>query len=231
MKRLLSVVAGSAVALAMGVASAATISGTVKFDGAAPTLPPLQMSADPICAKQHAKPVTAETLVLGAGQTMGNVIVRVKSGLPAGKKFPAPSPAVIDQRGCLYTPHVVATTVGQPVKFTNSDETLHNIHGTGKANPGFNSAMPKTVKEKTQTFSKPEVVAIKCDVHPWMSGYIGVFDNPFFSVTKSDGKFTITGLDPGTYDIEVWHEKLGTQTAKVTVAASDTKTQDFTFKK
>ena len=90
--------------------------------------------------------------------------------------------------------------------------------------------MPPTLKETTTTFDKPEAIFhIKCDVHPWMSAYVGVFTHPFFSVTGTDGKFTISGLDAGTYEITAWHEKLGTQTASVTVGATDTKTQDFKF--
>ena len=99
-----------------------------------------------------------------------------------------------------------------------------------KINPAFNRGQPATVKEMTTAFPKPEAVfLVKCDVHPWMSAYISVFTHPFFSVTKTDGKFTISGLDAGSYEITVWHEKLGTQTAAVTVSGSDTKTQDFKF--
>jgi hypothetical protein len=90
--------------------------------------------------------------------------------------------------------------------------------------------MPGNVKEATTTFAKPEpVFQIKCDVHPWMSAYMGVFAHPFFSTTGPDGKFTIAGLDPGTYEITAWHERLGTQTATVTVAANETKPQNFKF--
>jgi uncharacterized protein (DUF2141 family) len=90
--------------------------------------------------------------------------------------------------------------------------------------------MPATLKETSTTFEKPEAVfMIKCDVHPWMSAYVSVFTHPFFSVTGTDGKFTIAGLDPGTYEITAWHERLGTQTAAVTVGANDKKTQDFKF--
>jgi plastocyanin len=219
-------------ALWPGVAQAASsITGTVTFDGKAPTLRPLAMDADPVCAKKHSAPVPNEMLVLGSGNTMGNVMVWVSKGLPAGKTWPAPSsPAVLDQNGCQYKPHVMGIMVGQTYKILNSDGILHNIHTLPKINPGFNKPMPGTLKETTTKFDKPEpIFNIKCDVHPWMQAYVGVFTNPFFSVTSADGKFTISGLDPGTYEITAWQERLGTKTATVTVGASGTKTQDFKF--
>jgi plastocyanin len=216
-----------------GVAFAAsTVTGTITFTGKPPALKPLAMDADPACAKKHAgKPVPAEMLVLGSGNTMANVIVWVSKGLPAGKKFPVPStPVTLDQNGCVYVPHAMGIMVGQAYRILNSDGILHNVHTLPKINPSFNRAMPATSKEATTTFTKPEpIFQIKCDVHPWMSAYIGVFEHPFFSATKTDGKFTISGLDAGTYVISAWHERLGTQTASVTVTGSDTKTTDFKF--
>jgi len=212
------------------VYAAGTITGTITFDGKVPTLKPLAMDADPVCAKKHAKPVPNEMLVLGNGNTMGNVMVWVSKGLPAGKTWPAPkTPVTLDQNGCMYVPHVMGIMVGQQYKILNSDGVLHNIHTLPKINAQFNKGMPPTLKEATTVFEKPEeVFHIKCDVHPWMSAYMAVFNHPFFSVTGPDGKFTISGLDPGTYQITAWHERLGTQSATVTVAA-DTKTQNFKF--
>ena len=120
--------------------------------------------------------------------------------------------------------------VGQPYKILNSDGILHNVHALPKINAGFNKPMPGNLKETTTTFNKPEdVFQIKCDVHPWMSAWIGVFTHPFFSTTSADGKFTIANLDPGTYEITAWHERLGMQKATVTVAANETKSQNFKF--
>jgi plastocyanin len=221
-----------AVSVWPGVAFAASsITGTVTFTGKAPTLKPLAMDADPACVKTHSAPAPNEMLVLGSGNTMGNVMVYVSKGLPAGKTWPAPTtPVVLDQKGCQYVPHVMGIMVGQTYKILNSDGILHNLHALPKINSGFNKPMPATVKETSATFSKAEAVfQIKCDVHPWMNAYVGVFTHPFYSVTSTDGKFTISGLDPGTYEITAWHERLGTQTASVTVAASGTKTQDFKF--
>lgn len=220
------------VSVCPGVAIAASsISGTITFDGKAPSLRPLAMDADPACAKKHSGPVANEMLALGSGGTMGNIMVWVSKGLPAGKTWPAPKTAVtLDQKGCQYVPHVMGIMVGQPYRILNSDGILHNIHTLPKVNPSFNKGMPATLKETTTSFAKPEAVFhIKCDVHPWMSAYVAVFTHPFFSVTKTDGKFDISGLDPGTYEITAWHEKLGTRTASITVGANDRKTQDFKF--
>jgi len=221
-----------AVSMWPGVAVAASsITGTITYDGKVPTLRPLAMEADPVCAKKHSGPVKNEMLALGSGNTMGNIMVWVSKGLPAGKTWPVPkAPVVLDQNGCQYKPHVMGIMVGQTYRILNSDGVLHNVHTLPKINPAFNKGMPATVKETTTSFGKPEAVFhIKCDVHPWMSAYVAVYTHPFFSVTATDGKFTIAGLDPGTYEITAWHEKLGTQTASVTVGGSDTKTQNFKF--
>jgi plastocyanin len=221
-----------AVSVWPGVAFAASsVTGTVTFEGKVPNLKPLAMDADPACAKKHSSPVPSEALVLGSANAMGNIMVWVSKGLPAGKTWPVPkAPAVLDQRGCQYLPHVMAVMAGQPYKILNSDGIVHNVHALPKVNKPFNRPMPATVKEATVTFDKPEPnFQIKCDVHPWMTAYVGVFSHPFFSVTGTDGKFTISGLDPGTYEITAWHERLGTQTASVTVGASDTKSQNFKF--
>jgi plastocyanin len=228
----LSLVAGLLTAtLWPGAALAANITGTITFDGKVPALKPLAMDAEPVCHKVHGgKPVANEMLVLGGGNTMGNIMVWVSKGLPAGKTYPAPkTPVVLDQKGCQYMPHVMGIMVGQPYRILNSDGILHNIHTLPKINPAFNRGQPATVKEMNTTFPKPEgMFQVKCDVHPCMSAYIGVFTHPFFSVTSTDGKFTISGLDAGSYEITAWHERLGTQTASVTVGAKDM-TQNFKF--
>jgi plastocyanin len=229
----LSLAAGLlAAALWPGVALAASsITGTVTFAGKAPVLRPIAMDAEPVCAKKHSGPAPNESLVLGTGNTMGNIMVWVSKGLPAGKTWPVPkTPVVLDQNGCQYKPHVMGIMVGQAYRILNSDGILHNIHTLPKINPSFNRGQPATVKEMTTNFPKPEAMfQIKCDVHPWMNAFMAVYTHPFFSVTGTDGKFTISGLDAGTYEITAWHEKLGTQTASITVGANDTKPQNFKF--
>jgi len=209
----------------------ATITGTITYEGKVPTLKPLAMDADPACAAKHDKPVANEMLVLGSGNTMGNILVSVKSGLPAGKTYPAPKEAlVMDQSGCQYKPHVLALQVGQPLKVLNSDGVLHNVHALPKTNGQFNMAMPGTRKDAEHTFEKAEgAFQVKCDVHPWMTAYVSIFDHPFFGVTKDDGKFKLADLPAGTYEIEAWHEKLGSKVEKITVADGESKTVDFKF--
>jgi plastocyanin len=223
-------------ALAAGVsavaqaAAAGTITGTALYDGKVPNLKPLAVAAEPMCAKKHPT-VPNEALVLGTGNAMANVVVRVVGGLPAGKSYPAPTnPVTMDQVGCQYVPHVIGLMVGQPFKVLNNDGVLHNVHALPKVNKPFNMAMPPTRKEATESFAKEEgMFVVKCDVHPWMQSYVGVFSHPFFAVTGTDGKFTIANLPAGTYEVEAWHEKLGTQKASVTVGASDSKSAAFKF--
>jgi len=215
-----------------GSALAGTVTGTITYDGKVPNLKPIAMDADPVCASKHKEPVPNQMLELGkSGNTMGNILVRVTSGLPAGKTYPAPKdPVVMDQNGCIYQPHVFVIQQGQTFKVLNSDGILHNVHALPKVNGQFNMAMPPTRKEAEHTFDKAEdPFQIKCDVHPWMTAYTMVTTNPFYSVTKEDGKFTIKDLPAGSYEIEAWHEKLGKKTEKVTVGDSDTKTVDFKF--
>jgi len=211
-------------------ALAGAIEGTVRFEGAVPKLRTVKMDADPGCAKKHSTPMQSEMLVLGDGNTMGNIFIRVKSGLPQ-KDYPAPTtPAVIDQDGCHYIPHVLGVMKGQEITIKNSDGLLHNVHALPKVNKTFNMAMPASRTEAVVTFSEEEsMFKIKCDVHPWMVAYVQVMPHPFFAVTGKDGKFKIDGLSAGTYEVEVWHEKLKTKSSTVTIAGDENKTADFSF--
>ncbi|NJL28040.1 MAG: hypothetical protein HC897_09130 [Thermoanaerobaculia bacterium] len=225
---LLSLVLGSL--LSASAASAGSVAGTITYDDKVPTLKPLDMNADPACAAKHSEPVYPDLLVLGPGNTMANIFVQVKNP-PAGDHKPTTTPAVIDQNGCHYQPHVLGVMANQPLVFKNSDGILHNVHGLPKQNREFNIGMPPTLKEKEHVFNKPEpLFPVKCDVHPWMQAYVAVMTHPFFAVTSKDGKFKIDNLPAGSYDLEAWHEKLGTQAGKVTVDASGTATLNFSFK-
>lgn len=213
-----------------GAKGSAVVRGTVKYAGPVPDLKPLSMSADPGCAAKHTEPVVSETLVLGSGGTMANVLVRVKTGLPQ-HQWPAPAaPVVMDQQGCRYRPHMVGVMVGQTFRVLNSDGLLHNVHALPKKNAQFNMAMPGIVKESERTFTQPEdPFTIKCDVHPWMQSFVAVLDHPFFAVTAADGTFAILELPAGTYEVEAWHERLGTKSSQVTVADGGSGTVDFEF--
>ena len=206
-----------------------TIAGTAVFEGQAPRLRPIAMSADPGCEAKHEGPVAAQSLVLGEGQRLGNIFVQVKNP-PAGSYPPPAEPAVIDQNGCLYRPRVIGILVGQTLKFLNSDGILHNVHGLPTENREFNLGMPPSLTETDTILNKPEpLFPVKCDVHPWMRTHVAVMTHPYFAATGESGQFTIEGLPAGTYEVEAWHEKLGTRSASVTVADGETGTADFTF--
>jgi plastocyanin len=213
-----------------GQASAGSVTGKITFDGKVPTFTPLDMNADPVCKSKNASPVMPEVLVLGDQSRLANVLVSIATAFP-GKTFPAPKePAVIEQHGCVYRPHVVGMMAGQELLFRNSDGVLHNVHALPVSNRPFNIGMPPTLKEKGKVVDVPEAAfRVKCDVHPWMQAYVAVYSNPYFAVTGNDGTFQIKDLPAGTYEIEAWHEKLGTRKGSVTVGEGDTKTLDFTF--
>ncbi len=209
----------------------ATVTGRVKFTGTKPANPRIDMSEEPQCKAKYPTPPTGETVVVNANGTLANVFVYVKSGLPATAKSPTPAtPVVIDQDGCRYHPHVFGLQVGQTLEIRNSDPLLHNIKTKAIKNRPFNISQPTAGMKTTRTFTAPEVmVSLECNVHGWMKAYVGVLPHPLFAVTGTDGSFTIKGLPPGTYTVEAWHEKYGTQTATVTVAGAEAKTADFTF--
>jgi hypothetical protein len=221
--------AGAAPAAAPVSADAATVMGMVKLEGGAPRMPVTQMGADPYCASQHSTPQPDEEVVLGPGGELANVLVYVKNapagGAPAG-------PAVLDQKGCKYIPHVSAVMVGQPFQIRNSDNTLHNVNAQPKANPRFNEGQPIQGMVATKRFDKPEMTPfrIKCDVHGWMKSYMAIMPHPYHSVSQMNGNFTIANLPPGNYTLVAWHEKYGQQEQQVTVGPRESKQVSFTFR-
>ena len=109
--------------------------------------------------------------------------------------------------------------VGQNVEIVNSDTTAHNVHALPNANQEFNFSQQIQNQKDSRFFTAPEVmVRFKCDMHNWMSAFGGVLEHPYFAVTEPGGRFELKQLPPGTYTIEAWHEKLGTQTQRVTLA-------------
>ncbi len=209
---------------------AGEISGKISFEGKTPRMKKLKLEADPICVSNNEVPPAAEWLIVDKSGGVKNMIVSVKEGLSGSRNLPSET-VVLDQQGCVYRPHVLAVMAGQVVDILNNDGIMHNVHALPKINREFNKAMPKFKKKITTQFEKSEKpFKIKCDVHPWMISYIGVFDHPYFAVTGDDGTYSISGLSSGEYVIEAWHERLGTQTATVTVGDGTT-TADFTFKK
>lgn len=222
--------AAAAPAAAAVSADAATLTGLVKFEGAAPKMGNIQMSADPYCQSQHSTPATDEDVVAGPGGELANVFVYIKD---IKGNFPAPStPVVIDQKGCQYHPHVNAVMVGQPLQIKNDDATLHNVHAMPVVNSQFNEGQPVQGMTSEKHLDKPEMTPfkIKCDVHGWMKSYMAVMPHPFYSVSQANGTFTISNLPPGQYTVVAWHEKYGQQEQQVTVGAKESKALNFTFK-
>jgi plastocyanin len=214
------------------MATVGSVKGVASLDGVAPKNEPIKMNADPVCMRENKTPQTQETYEVGSdGKSLANVFVYVKDGL-GNYVFDTPTtPATIDQKECRYHPHVFGMRVGQPLEIINSDPTLHNIHAMPKANQEFNNGQPIQGMKMTHTFTAQEImVPFKCDVHGWMNAYVGVVSHPYFAVTDKDGKFELKDLPPGTYTVEAWHEKLGAQTASVTIGPKESKDVTFTFK-
>jgi hypothetical protein len=206
------------------------ITGKIGYEGPAPQNPLAKLDSDPACARQHPNGMSLETVLVTNGG-LENVFVYVKDGL-GNYSFDTPTDAVkLDQKGCGYTPHVFGLRTGQPVVIANSDPTMHTVHAMAKSNQEFNLSQPIQGITTTKTFTAPEImVHFKCNVHNWMDAYAGVVSHPYFAVTANGGVFELKNLPAGTYTIEAWHEKLGTQTQTVTVGEKESKTLDFTFK-
>jgi plastocyanin len=212
-------------------ATAGSISGTVKLDGTALKAKVINMVADAACAGAHTTPVTDPEVVVGAGGNLANVIVYVKEGL-GNRTFDTPKgQANLNQQGCMYSPHIVVMMAGQTLDVKNSDKTTHNIHPIPKNNKEWNKSQPPSSADLQEVFAREEVaIPVKCNVHPWMKSYIAVFKHPYFAVTSADGSFAIKNLPPGTYTVEVWHERFGTSSQSITVGAKEAKTVAFTLK-
>lgn len=250
-RKSLSLFAAGLAVMAMSVSSVkadgakgtAVVKGKVVFDGEPPKpkgLPP--MNADKVCAQQHAKPPVDQATVIYTkqGNAIPYVFVYMKEGVK-DKYDPPKEPVVIDQKGCIYTPHVFGMIAGQQLNIKSSDETAHNIHAVPKKNTEFNLAQPKPgviERKDKETFNKPETaIKIKCDVHGWMSSWCHVMTHPFFDVTKDHlentdeakrGTFEIKDLPAGDYTLEAWHETFGTVQVKVSV--KDGETQEVEIK-
>jgi plastocyanin len=218
-------------------ATAGSIEGTVHLIGKPPERIEIDMAQDPACAmspygKNLTEGIVSQKDAANDGK-LANVYVYVQDGL-GNKVYAAPTePAVLDQKGCRYVPHVIAAMVGQPIEFRNSDPTMHNVHmqPTVGGNQQFDISQPPNGGTTRHAFAKPELmIPVRCNNHPWMEAFLNVAPNPFFAVTGEDGHFAIHGLPPGTYTVVAVQEQLGQQQATAAVTTHGTATADFSFK-
>jgi plastocyanin len=211
-------------------ATAGVISGTVFFKGNAPPMPAIDMSSNPQCERQHASPAKGQTVVVNANHTLRNVFIWIKDGLPNVRWTPPAAAATLDQKGCIYEPHVLGMMAGQPLEILNDDPVNHNVHAEAKVNQAWNESQPPRAEHKFKTFEASEIlIPMSCSVHPWMRSYIGVAPSPYFAVTGDDGTFTLKNVPPGTYTVEAVQEKFGRKEGKLTLAPSGQASIDFAY--
>src|SRR5438093_3053812 len=201
---------------AIAVTDGGTLSGTVTYDGTPPAAAKIEVTKDPEVCGKESKEKLNPVLLVGAGGGIANVVVAVKAS--KGKKLdvPAQNP-VFDQKTCEFHPHVLVFPAGSTIDVMNSDGILHNIHTTSTANPPTNQAQPKFKPKIQIKVDKPETIPVKCDVHGWMSAWWVATDQPYVALTDATGAFKITDLPPGDYEVELWQEKLGKKTEKVSI--------------
>ncbi|NOT55325.1 MAG: hypothetical protein HOP18_12020 [Deltaproteobacteria bacterium] len=207
-----------------------TITGTIRFEGPAPEQSVAQLSGWSECSAQHPQGNPPAGDVLVADGKLQNAMVYIKDGL-GNWAFAVPTePATMDQKGCVFIPRVLGAQIGQPLKFLNSDPMAHNVHGFAQKASPWNISLSVKGTSRSVKVDKPEsMIEIKCDIHPWMRAYLGVFDHPYFALSGADGSFTLKNVPPGEYTIEAWHERFGTRSQKVTVGAKEAKAIEFAF--
>ena len=208
------------------------IRGKVLWDGPIPKIKDVDMGSTPGCLDIHGGNPKSETLVLGNDNSIANILVRIRRGLPTTASYTAPSDvAEVDQYGCVYKPHVLAIQKGQTISYKNSDVVPHNVHTLSEANPAFNKAVNVGGNPIDRTYDAEELFFVKCDIHPWMKCWVHVIDHPFFTVTQEDGQFEIAGLPDGQFELEFWHEKMGTRNQIVSVDSGQLTELEYRFTK
>ena len=207
----------------------ARLSGSVRFDGTPPEMPFLEMGSDFYCNRNAIGTRDEEVLVTDDG-LLSNVIVYVRSGHDDQLSYAAPTePVLLDQERCVYDPRGFTIMTRQELRVRNSDGTLHNVHSQSQIKAPFNFAQSSRDGEESLSFAEPEMpISIGCDLHRWMTTFVGVFDHPFHTTTADTGSFELT-VPPGTYEIVAWHELYGEQTPTVEVADNEAIELDFTF--
>ncbi len=211
------------------VSNGGSITGEVKIIGAVPK--PKRMKVDKDKSPCANKPIfSEELLVSNKNKGIKNVIVSLLN-INKGKKIelPAANPQ-IDQKGCVFIPHVQIISTGVTLEILNNDGILHNVHTYCIKNPSFNKAQPKFKKKMTAVFKFPEMIKVACDAHRWMSAWIVVAEHPYYALTAADGSFKMSDIPPGTYQLQYWHEKLGKVTKEITVKPGEKTVVNMEYK-
>ena len=215
--------------LAAAQAKVGTIKGRVRLTGTSPGNAVIRMGVDPMCRKINAgKQVVQEQVVVSADGGLANAFVRLQGSFP--RTTVPTQPVLIDQRACFYLPRVVGAQVGQALQVRNSDPMLHNVHGLSGGGNGFNVGQPLAGMVNTFPLKEEEIVLrLKCDVHRWMTAYVGVVSHPYFAVSGPGGTFEIVNVPAGTHTIQTWHERYGSLTRPVRVTAGATAIVDVPY--
>ncbi len=210
--------------------SKGSVSGVIRYSGVVSEPSSIKIAGNPECSVFHpGGKVMSEELLVKDGLVQ-NAFVYVKKGLEGLSFNPLTAAVEVRNRGCIYAPHVTGVQIGQPVNLINEDATLHNVHAYAQANKSFNLGLPFQGMKQKKVFTEAEVmVTLKCDVHPWMKGFLGVLPHPYFQVTGENGQFSLKDLPAGEYELEIWHEKLGVRSQTIKIEPQvDTKI-DITF--
>ena len=214
----------------VSAAQAAGIGGKVTVEGVTVMTKTINMASEPGCAKMYSTPPKSEDVIVGQGNALENVVVYISAGAPDETSTPS-QPVQVVQKGCRFTPHVVAMHTFHPVQMVNEDSTAHNIHPLASNNREWNKAEPPGTTPLTESFARPEFISVKCNIHPWMHAYFAVLKTSHYAVTGDNGAFSLNNLPAGKYTITAWHETLGTQTQEVTITGNETAPVNFVFKR
>jgi hypothetical protein len=221
-------VAICAAATVVSAAPAGTLKGRIKLSGPEPGNRVIRMGMDPMCAKLWAgkKPVD-EVVVVSKDGGLENAFVKLDGSFP-GSPVPA-QPVLLDQQRCFYHPRVIGARAGQVLRIKNDDNLLHNVHSSSTHRNSFNFGQPMAGISSDFKLLDEEMLKIACDVHRWMTAWIGIVDHPYFSVSGADGSFVINNVPAGKRSVTVWHETLGTLTKSVDVKEGATTTVEFVY--
>lgn len=207
-----------------------SITGTVTLHGPPPVFAAIDMSQSSACVQANPTPVAPPIVVVGEHGALANVVVYVKAGLGPYQFDTPTAPAILTQRNCMYTPHVVALMTGQPLEIQNNDPTMHNVHPMPKQNRQWSNSQPAGSAPLKAVFARPEfAMPVLCNVHPWMRAFVFVFHHPYYAVTSPTGTFQLTNLPPGSYTIEAWQEHYPAEDQIVTIGPKESKAISFVF--